>query len=212
VILRRSGVPYDRRPTFTAHPYRRRFRHARGERRTSCSDGTTRSTRRGGVRGSPFEASRIGHGVNGSDEIAGRVRSRDLRKKVCSAEDAAAMIAPGSTVGMSGFTGSGYPKVVPAALADRITEARDRGAGFSVSVWTGASTAPELDGLLAAADGIDLRMPYQADPITRAKINAGAMGYLDVHLSHAPRVKRRGGLRRLASALQSKEYTTCVAA
>jgi hypothetical protein len=27
---------------------------------------------------------------------------------------------------------------------------------------------PELDGLLAAADGIDLRMPYQPDPVTRA--------------------------------------------
>lgn len=33
-------------------------------------------------------------------------------------------------------------------------------------------------------DGIELRMPYQSDPITRAKINVGEMEYLDVHLSH----------------------------
>ena len=79
--------------------------------------------------------------------------------------------------------GRRVPKVVPAALAERITEARDRGNGFAVSVWTGASTAPELDGLLAAADGIELRMPYQSDPVSRAKINAGAIGYMDVHLS-----------------------------
>ena len=115
--------------------------------------------------------------VSGSDPIAERVQSRALRAKVCSAEQAAALIAPGSTVGMSGFTGAGYPKAVPAALAQRITEARDRGDGFAVSVWTGASTAPELDGLLAAADGIELRMPYQSDPVSRAKINAGAMGW-----------------------------------
>ncbi|MDO6804349.1 hypothetical protein Q4595_18015, partial [Wenyingzhuangia sp. 1_MG-2023] len=37
-----------------------------------------------------------------------------------SAEDAAALIPAGSTVGMSGFTGAGYPKAIPAALADRI--------------------------------------------------------------------------------------------
>ena len=42
----------------------------------------------------------------------------------------------------------------------------------------------ELDGALAAVDGIDLRMPYQSDPVSRAKINAGQIDYLDLHLSH----------------------------
>jgi succinyl-CoA:acetate CoA-transferase len=45
-----------------------------------------------------------------------------------------------------------------------------RGDHFAVSVWT-ASAAPQLGGALAAVDGIDLRMPYQSDPVTRAKIN-----------------------------------------
>ena len=81
-----------------------------------------------------------------------------------SAEAAAALIGPGATVGMSGFTGAGYPKAVPATLARRMRDAGENGEPFTVSVWTGASTAPELDGLLAAVDGIDLRMPYQSDP------------------------------------------------
>jgi hypothetical protein len=41
---------------------------------------------------------------------------------------------------------------------------------------------------LASVDGIDLRMPYQSDPVSRAKINAGRMDYLDVHLSSSSMV------------------------
>src|SRR5450432_1062450 len=111
-----------------------------------------------------------------------RIGSPRVASLVTSAEEAVALIARGSTVGMSGFTGAGYPKAVPAALARRMTEANVHGGGFTVGVWTGASTAPDLDGLLAAADGIDLRIPYQS--VSRAKINAGEMDYLDLHLSH----------------------------
>ncbi|WP_073391975.1 acetyl-CoA hydrolase/transferase family protein [Jatrophihabitans endophyticus] len=101
-----------------------------------------------------------------------------------SADDAARLIPHGAHIGMSGFTGAGHPKEVPAALARRIAVAREAGDPFTVGLWTGASTAPELDGALAAVDGVDLRMPYQSDPITRAKINAGQMDYVDLHLSH----------------------------
>ncbi len=113
-----------------------------------------------------------------------RIGNAALRSKVMSAGDAAAQINPGDNVGMSGFTGAGYPKEVPIALAHRIREATADGDDFRIGVWTGASTAPELDGALAEADGVDLRIPYQSDPVTRAKINAGTMDYIDVHLSH----------------------------
>lgn len=83
-----------------------------------------------------------------------RLRCKAVAGKVMSAEDAAAFIAPGNHVGMSGFTGSGHPKAVPAALVRRVTEAAGRGDRFTVSVWTGSSTAPELDGALAAAGGM----------------------------------------------------------
>ena len=109
-----------------------------------------------------------------------------------SAEEAAALIEPGANIGMSGFTGAGYPKAVPAALISRVTEAKARGDRFTVSVWTGASTAPELDGALAAVEGIDLRMPYQSDPVTRAKINAGLLDYMDIHLSHVAQLVWQG--------------------
>ena len=130
-----------------------------------------------------------------------RIESAAARAKVMSAEAAAALIQPGDNVGMSGFTGAGYPKAVPTELARRVTEATERGERFSVSVWTGASTAPDLDGALAAVDGIDLRMPYQSDPVTRAKINAGAMDYLDVHLSHVAQMVWEGFFGHLEIAL-----------
>ena len=78
-----------------------------------------------------------------------RVLNSKLSQKIMSAAEAAALIRSGDQVGMSGFTGSGYPKAVPMELARRIAEANFRGEKFQVSVFTGASTGPELDGALA---------------------------------------------------------------
>jgi len=119
-------------------------------------------------------------------------RCKALADKIMSAEEAASFIPAGANVGMSGFTGSGYPKAVPAALVARMTEAKAQGDRFAVSVWTGASTAPELDGALAEVEGVELRMPYQSDPVSRAKINAGLMEYMDIHLSHVAQMVWEG--------------------
>jgi succinyl-CoA:acetate CoA-transferase len=113
-----------------------------------------------------------------------RIRHAGLAAKVMTAAQAAERVDHGMTIGMSGFTGAGYPKAVPQALAARMVATHERGAPFRVRVLTGASTAPELDGALARADGIDLRLPYQSDPELRARINRGEMDYLDIHLSH----------------------------
>jgi succinyl-CoA:acetate CoA-transferase len=120
------------------------------------------------------------------------LRCKAFADKIMSADEAAAFIPAGANVGMSGFTGSGYPKVVPAALVARMSEAKAQGDRFAVSVWTGASTAPELDGALAEVEGVDLRMPYQSDPVSRAKINAGLMEYMDIHLSHVAQMVWEG--------------------
>jgi succinyl-CoA:acetate CoA-transferase len=133
--------------------------------------------------------------------MPGRIAHPGLARKVVPVEDAAALIRPGATVGMSGFTGAGYPKAVPGALARRIAEAHATGHPFRINVWTGASTAPELDGALAAADGIDLRLPYQSDPVSREKINSGAMEYIDVHLSHVAQLVWEGFLGHLDVAV-----------
>jgi len=118
-----------------------------------------------------------------------------------SADEAAALIRSGSNVGMSGFTGAGYPKVVPQALAHRIMTAKLAGEKFHIGVWTGASTAPELDGALAMVDGINLRLPYQSDPTSRNRINAGELEYLDIHLSHVAQHVRNGFYGKLHVAL-----------
>ncbi|UBH25733.1 acetyl-CoA hydrolase/transferase family protein [Micrococcus porci] len=116
--------------------------------------------------------------------MSSRIHHPGLRAKVMSAEEAAAFITPGMTVGMSGFTGSGYPKAVPMALAERIKSAHARGEDFRIDLHTGASTSVEMDGALAEADGVRLRTPFNTDPTMRAKINDGSVDYIDTHLSH----------------------------
>ena len=83
-----------------------------------------------------------------------RISCPVLATKLVTAEEAVAHIHPGDNVGFSGFTGAGYPKAVPAALAKAMVEAHDATGRFQVGLWTGASTAPEADGVLAAAHGI----------------------------------------------------------
>ncbi|TKS55136.1 acetyl-CoA hydrolase/transferase family protein [Luteimonas yindakuii] len=113
-----------------------------------------------------------------------RIAHPGLATRRVDAAQAAEWIQPGMAVGMSGFTGAGYPKAVPQALAARMEAARERGEPFALRVLTGASTAPELDGALARAGGIDFRLPYQSDPELRARINRGEIEYMDIHLGH----------------------------
>jgi succinyl-CoA:acetate CoA-transferase len=128
-----------------------------------------------------------------------RIRYKSLLDKIMPAEEAAALIPPGANVGMSGFTGAGYPKAVPLALAKRIMDANLSGHKFRIGVWTGASTAPELDGALAMVDGVELRLPYQSDPVLRKKINAGEIEYIDIHLSNVAQFVLFGFLGKLTS-------------
>lgn len=113
-----------------------------------------------------------------------RISCPILSSKVTTPARAAEFIRHGDNVGMSGFTGSGHPKAVPGALADRIRTAHDAGDEFSIGLLTGASTSDELDGVLAEVGGIHMRTPYNSDPRLREQINAGDVAYIDSHLSH----------------------------
>jgi succinyl-CoA:acetate CoA-transferase len=130
-----------------------------------------------------------------------RIADHRLHRRVTSADEAAALITHGMTVGMSGFTGSGYPKAVPTALGRRIEAEHAAGRPMRVKIWTGASTGPELDGALAKADGIELRLPYNSDPIARERINRGEMDYLDMHLSQVAPMAWQGFLGPLDVAV-----------
>lgn len=130
-----------------------------------------------------------------------RIRNPQFQAKVMSAQDAAAFIKDGDNVGVSGFTGSGYPKEVPGALADRINAATAAGDQLRIGLFTGASTAPELDGALGASGGTSFRMPYQSDPHMRNAINKGTTDYADIHLSHSGPQVRQGFLGNLDVAI-----------
>ncbi|EGV37180.1 acetyl-CoA hydrolase/transferase family protein [Neisseria weaveri] len=124
--------------------------------------------------------------------VAERVQHEGLRAKIMPAEQAAEFIRHGMNVGISGFTGAGYPKAVPAALAQLMEAAHARGEDFTIGMLTGASTADDCDGVLARANGIAFRTPFQSDPTLRNQINAGAVDYVDVHLSHLEQQVRFG--------------------
>lgn len=113
-----------------------------------------------------------------------RITCPILAQRVTSADEAATHISNGDNVAMSGFTGSGYPKAVPGALAEQIAKAHAAGDEFSIGLLTGASTAHELDGVLAESKGVHLRAPFNTDPDMRAGINSGEVEYVDTHLSH----------------------------
>ena len=55
----------------------------------------------------------------GENNLKKRIRNAQCREKIMSAEEAASFIRPGMTIGSSGFTPAGYPKMIPAALAKR---------------------------------------------------------------------------------------------
>ena len=120
-------------------------------------------------------------------DITDRVKNKELQSKIVSAEEVAAWIKPGMTIGCSGFTASAYPKAVPLALAERMKKDP-----FTVNLWTGASTGPEFDDALAQVHGIKKRLPYQTDAALRKDINDGHVDYLDLHLSESAQLCRVG--------------------
>ena len=129
-------------------------------------------------------------------DILDRVRNKALQSKIVTAEEAAAFIKPGMTLGCSGFTASAYPKAVPMALAERMKKDP-----FTVNIWTGASTGPELDDVLAQVHGIKQRLPYQTDAALRKDINDGHVDYIDLHLSESAQLSRVGYLGKIDVAL-----------
>ncbi len=130
-----------------------------------------------------------------------RILNKALWSKIMSAEQAAALIPNGSVVGMSGFTGAGYPKAVPTAIAKHAVDERARGTSYKINALTGASTGPELDQVLGLSEAIAFRFPYQGDAAMREKINAGIIEYQDMHLSHAGTHVRNGFYGKVNFAL-----------
>ena len=117
--------------------------------------------------------------------MSDRIAYAPFKELVVSAEEAAKFVNHGDRVGISGFTGAGYPKALPTAIAEKAKAAHAAGEDFKIDLFSGASTAPDCDGVLAEADALRFRAPYNSDPTLRNKANSGDLLYQDIHLSHS---------------------------
>jgi acetyl-CoA hydrolase len=117
------------------------------------------------------------------------------------AEEAAALIENGQTIGFSGFTPAGAAKAIPRALAAKAVAEHAAGRPFKVGVVTGASTGESLDGALAKANSVLWRTPYQSDKTLREQINREETRFFDMHLSQLPQYVRYGFLGKFSWAI-----------
>ncbi len=118
-----------------------------------------------------------------------------------SPEEAASYICDGETVAFSGFTPAGSPKIISQALARRAEEEHRAGRNFQIGMITGASNGPSLDGVLAKADAVLWRTPYQSDSEMRKAINSGRARFFDMHLSMVAQAVRYGFLGDIHHAI-----------
>lgn len=121
--------------------------------------------------------------------------------KFITAEEAASIVKNGDRVGFSGFTPAGAPKVVSKAIAEKAIKEHEAGREFKIGVYTGASTGDSLDGELARANAIFLRVPYQSNKDLRANLNSGKTSYVDMHLSNLAQELRYGFLGKIDIAI-----------
>lgn len=108
------------------------------------------------------------------------------------AEEAAAMIKNNDTLGLSGFTAPGTPKAITEAVAAKAVKEHEAGREFKVNIFSGASTNLHVDGILAKANAINMRAPYQNTPDLRLRINSHDTHYFDRHLSEMAQEVRYG--------------------
>ncbi|KIL35461.1 acetyl-CoA hydrolase [Cohnella kolymensis] len=119
------------------------------------------------------------------ENVFNRIRNHHLHDRIVSAEQAASWISNGMTLGLSGFTRAGDAKAVPMALVERA-----RNEKMKVNVYTGASLGSDIDRLFAEVGLLNKRLPFQADPTMRKKINQGDFYFVDQHLSKTSEMVR----------------------
>ncbi|MCJ1365445.1 acetyl-CoA hydrolase [Acarospora aff. strigata] len=114
-----------------------------------------------------------------------RVRRPSLLKKLAKTENLIDFFPHGSYVGWSGFTGVGYPKKVPTALADHV-EGNNLQGKLKYSLFVGASSGAETENRWARLDMIERRAPHQVGKEIAKGINEGRIKFFDKHLSMFP--------------------------
>ncbi|KAI9264106.1 acetyl-CoA hydrolase [Phascolomyces articulosus] len=120
-----------------------------------------------------------------SAALKSRVRRPQLLNKVMKAEDTLPYFQNGQYLGWSGFTGVGYPKMIPTALADHV-ESNNLQGKMKFNLFVGASTGAETEDRWAGLDMIDRRYPHQVGKNIKKGINEGRIRFADKHLSMFP--------------------------
>ena len=132
-----------------------------------------------------------------ADSFENRIKMKSLHQKIRSSREASSYIEPGMTLGVSGFTLSGYPKKVAKALSMKAK----KGEKLDLTVYSGASLGDDFDGLLTRSGVLKCRMPYQTNADLRNAINEGKVKYVDMPLSLMPKWVRSGYLNPIDIAL-----------
>ncbi|WP_175614949.1 acetyl-CoA hydrolase/transferase family protein [Piscibacillus halophilus] len=131
------------------------------------------------------------------EQAYSRIEHQGLKDRVVSAEVAASWIQDGMTLGLSGFTRAGDVKALPHALVERAKNE----VTFKVDVFTGASLGSDIDKIFAEAGILRKRLPFQADPTMRKKMNEGEFHFVDQHLSHTSEMLRANTLEQIDVAV-----------
>ncbi|GAA6062313.1 hypothetical protein JCM10212_006865 [Sporobolomyces blumeae] len=124
----------------------------------------------------------LGGSVQPSSLLKARVARPSYLAKLAAPQDLAELFKDGDYLGWSGFTGVGYPKVVPAAIAEHV-EANDLQGKMRFNLFVGASTGPETEERWAKNDMIARRYPHQVGKSIAKGINEGRIEFADKHLS-----------------------------
>ena len=112
-----------------------------------------------------------------------RIGFKPYLDKIAKAEDMISHFKPNINVGMSGFTGVGYPKMVPIALADHVEKNGLQGK-LKMNLFVGASLGLETEDRWATLDMINRRTPHQVGKNIQKGINEGRIAFQDRHLSN----------------------------
>ncbi|CAI9631784.1 acetyl-hydrolase [Alternaria burnsii] len=120
-----------------------------------------------------------------SAALKSRVRRPSYLKKIAKAEDLLHHFPNGAYIGWSGFTGVGYPKKIPTAMADHVEKNNLQGQ-LKYNLFVGASSGAETENRWARLNMIERRSPHQVGKEIAKGINNGNINFFDKHLSMFP--------------------------
>ncbi|KAJ7080425.1 hypothetical protein B0H15DRAFT_857089 [Mycena belliarum] len=120
-----------------------------------------------------------------SSVLRERVRRPAFLEKLAEPSDLAPLFQHDDYIGWSGFTGVGYPKRVPTAIADYV-ENNKLQSQKRFNLFVGASVGTEVEDRWAKLDMIARRYPHQVGKEIAKGINAGRIEFADKHLSMFP--------------------------